>query len=220
MRMRVAVLCETSGAVRDAFAARGHAAFSFDVLPADESRTQDSCLHHVQGDVRKTLQDMHPWDLIIAHPPCTYLTSSGLHWNKRVPGRAEKTEKALEFVQWIMDLPAPKIAIENPVGCIGTRIRKADQYIQPYEFGHDASKRTGLWLKGLPPLVKDPSQRVDGRKVWVATGPAATDGHFVERWSNQTDSGQNRLGPSEDRWKKRSETYTGIAAAMAEQWGT
>ena len=148
------------------------------------------------------------WDLMIAHPPCTYLTSSGLHWNKRVPGRAERTEQALHFVRQLMDAPIERIAIENPVGCIGTRIRSADQYIQPYQFGDDASKRTGLWLKNLPKLVARPEDRVPGRFVGGK-----------ERWGNQTDSGQNRLGPSADRWRERSRTYPGIANAMVEQWG-
>lgn len=132
---------------------------------------------------------------------------SGLHWNGRVPGRAEKTEEALEFVREIMAAPIPRIAIENPVSCISSRIRKPDQTIQPYWFGHDASKRTCLWLQNLPLLV--------------ATGP------YVEprvvngrpRWANQTDGGQNRLGPGPNRWKQRSATYEGIARAMADQWG-
>jgi hypothetical protein len=111
----------------------------------------------------------------------------------------------LGFVRLLLEAPVPRIAIENPVGRIGTAIRPADQYIQPYDFGEDASKRTGLWLKGLPKLV--PTQRVAGRMVGGK-----------ERWSNQTDSGQNRLGPSEDRWQQRSRTYAGIAMAMAEQW--
>ena len=146
------------------------------------------------------------WDLMIAHPPCTYLSSSGLHWNKRVPGRQAKTDQAVQFVQDLLSAPISRIAIENPVGRISTAIRPPDQFIHPHEFGHDASKRTGLWLKGLPNLIgtKNISPRfVDGRA----------------RWANQTDSGQNRLGPSADRWKKRSETYEGIAAAMATQWG-
>lgn len=142
---------------------------------------------------------------MIAHPPCTYLCSSGLHWNKRVPGRAAKTEEALSFVRRLLDAPIPRIALENPQGCISTRIRPADQYIQPYDFGEDASKKTGLWLKNLPRLV--PTKRVPGRVV-----------NGIERWSNQTDSGQNRLGPSDDRWAERSKTYPGIAAAMASQW--
>lgn len=196
--MRVLVACENSGVVRDAFAALGHVAYSCDLLPAGGN--------HIQGDALEAAYG-HDWDLMIAHPPCQYLTSSGLHWNKRVPGRAEKTEQALEFVRLLMDAPIERIAIENPVGCIGTRIRKADQYIQPFEYGHDASKRTGLWLKNLP-LLRPTGPRVDPRYV---------DGR--PRWGNQTDSGQNRLGPSEDRWKIRSETYAGIAAAMANQWG-
>lgn len=114
-----------------------------------------------------------------------------------------------------MAAPVPRIAIENPVGAIGTRIRAADQFVQPYDFGDDASKRTGLWLKGLPPLVIDPAKRFSGRLVEWPRG----SGKMVERWSNQTDSGQNRLGPSADRWAARSVTYAGIARAMARQWG-
>jgi len=164
---------------------------------------------HYKGDVRDVLND--GWDLMIAHPPCTYLTVSGLHWNKRNPERAAKTEAALQFVLWLLTAPIPRIALENPVSCISSRIRKPDQIVQPYEFGHDASKRTCLWLKQLPPLAKDPANRFPGR--WVEH-----KGKLVERWSNQTDSGQNRLPPTEDRWKIRSETYQGIADAMAEQW--
>lgn len=198
--MKVLVACEYSGVVRDAFIARGHDAISCDLLPTDRKGP------HYQGDVFDIIND--GFDLMIAHPPCTYLSVSGLHWNKKNPERAQKTEEALVFVQKLMDAPIEKICIENPISCISTRIRRPDQIIQPYEFGHDASKRTCLWLKNLPPLVLDPSQRVAGRMVAGR-----------ERWSNQTDSGQNRLGPSEDRWKVRSETYEGIADAMAEQWG-
>jgi hypothetical protein len=195
--MRVLVACEYSGTVRDAFRAAGHYALSCDLLPTDVDGP------HYQGDVRDIIND--GWDIMIAHPPCTYLCSSGLHWNKRVEGRAAKTEEALEFVQFLLDAPIPRIALENPIGCIGTRIRKADQTIQPWQFGHDASKSTCLWLKGLPVLV--PTEIIEPRIV---------DGK--KRWANQTDSGQNRLPPSEDRWKIRSETYAGIAKAMAEQW--
>jgi hypothetical protein len=196
--MRVLIACEYSGTVRDAFLARGHDAVSCDLLPTESPGP------HYQGDVRDILAD--GWDLMVAHPPCTYLCSSGLHWNTRVPGRAEKTEEALQFVRMLMEAPIPRIAIENPVGAIGSRIRKADQYIHPWQFGHDASKRTGLWLKGLPRLAmtRYVAPRMVGDK---------------ERWGNQTNSGQNRLGPSEDRWKLRSATYTGIAEAMAAQWG-
>ncbi len=196
--MRVLVACEYSGTVRDAFRARGHDAMSCDLLPTDVDGP------HYQGDVFDVIGN--GWDLMIAHPPCTYLCSSGLHWNGRVEGRAAKTEDALAFVRALLDAPIPRIAIENPVGCIGTRIRKADQTIQPHQFGDDASKATCLWLKGLPLLT--PTDRVPGRMV---NGKA--------RWANQTDSGQNRLAPSADRWKLRSATFPGIAAAMADQWG-
>jgi len=195
--MKVLVACEYSGTVRDAFRARGHDAMSCDLLPTDAPGP------HYQGDVRDILGD--GWDLMIAHPPCTYLCSSGLHWNKRVPGRAQMTEDALDFVRLLLDAPIPRIALENPIGCIGTRIRKADQTIQPWQFGHDASKATRLWLKNLPLLT--PTAVVEPR---IANGK--------KRWANQTDSGQNRLPPSDDRWKIRSETYAGIAAAMVDQW--
>ena len=196
--MRVLVACEYSGAVRDAFRARGHDAISCDLLPTDVDGP------HYRGDVFDVIGD--GWDLMVAHPPCTYLSSSGLHWNGRVEGRAAKTEDALAFVRALLDAPIPRIAVENPVGCIGTRIRKADQTIQPHQFGDDASKATCLWLKGLPLLT--PTAHVPGREV---------NGRF--RWANQTDSGQNRLAPSADRWKLRSATFPGIAAAMADQWG-
>lgn len=196
--MRVLVACEYSGAVRDAFRARGHDAMSCDLLPTDVPGP------HYQGDVFDVIGD--GWDLMIAHPPCTYLSSSGLHWNGRVEGRAAKTEDALAFVRALLDAPIPRIAVENPVGCIGTRIRKADQTIQPHQFGDDASKATCLWLKDLPLLT--PTASVPGRMV-----------NGKPRWANQTDGGQNRLAPSADRWKLRSATFPGIAAAMADQWG-
>ena len=197
--MRVLVACEYSGRVRDAFIALGHDAMSCDLLPTDSPGP-----HH-QGDVLELLS-RERFDLMVAHPPCTYLCSSGLHWNTRIPGRAEKTEEALAFVRALLSADVPRIALENPNGCIGTRIRRADQVIQPWQFGADASKATGLWLKNLPKL--QPTDIVSPRVV-----------NGRERWGNQTDSGQNRLGPSEERWKIRSETYPGIAAAMAAQWG-
>ena len=195
--MKVLVACEYSGTVRDAFRAAGHDALSCDLLPTDVPGP------HYQGDVADIIND--GWDLMVAHPPCTYLCSSGLHWNKRRPERAQMTEDALKFVQFLLDAPIPRIALENPIGCIGTRIRKADQTIQPWQFGHDASKSTCFWLKNLPLLT--PTAVVEPR---IANGK--------KRWANQTDSGQNRLPPSEDRWKIRSETYAGIAAAMVAQW--
>lgn len=194
---RVLVGCEFSGTVRDAFARRGWDAWSCDLLPTEKPG------NHYQCDVLSVLDK--GWDLAIFHPPCTYLTSSGLHWNKRVPGREQKTQESLAFVRALLDAPIPMIALENPIGRIGTAIRPADQVIQPYEYGHDASKATCLWLKGLPklrPTSFTPPRIVAGKK----------------RWGNQTDSGQNKLGPSEDRWKIRSYTYPGIAEAMAEQW--
>ena len=197
--MRVLVACEYSGAVRDAFIRAGHYAASCDLLPS-ESGIGD----HYQCDVLELLD--HGWDLLIAFPPCTYLSSSGLHWNNRVPGRREKTENALEFVRALLDAPIPKIALENPVGCISSRIRKPDQIIQPHQFGHDASKTTCLWLKNLPPL--EPTQHIEPRLI-----------NGEKRWANQTDSGQNKLPPSADRWKIRSATYAGVAQAMADQWG-
>lgn len=201
--MRVLVACEYSGKVRDAFTKRGHEALSCDLLDTDAPGP------HYKGDIRDVLYE--GWDLMVAHPPCTYLTVAGLHWNKRDPSRAANTEEALQFVQLLLDAPIERIALENPVSCISSRIRKPNQIIQPYEFGHDASKKTCLWLKNLPNLVVDPTQRFQGRFVNY-------NGKLVERWGNQTDSGQNKLPPTADRWKIRSETYQGIADAMAEQW--
>lgn len=148
--------------------------------------------------------------MMVAHPPCTHLTVSGLHWNHKRPERAAKTVEDLAFVRLLLDAPIPRIALENPVGCISTQIRKPTQTIQPHDFGVDASKRTCLWLTNLPPLV--PTGRLAGRMV-------LHNGKLVERWANQTDSGQNRLGPSADRWALRSLTYPEIAHAMASQWG-
>ncbi|RYE15856.1 MAG: DNA cytosine methyltransferase [Sphingobacteriaceae bacterium] len=156
---------------------------------------------HYQGDVFDIIDD--GFDLMIAHPPCTYLCSSGLHWNNRRPEKALETEKAIEFVQSLMSANIPKIALENPIGCLSTRYRKPDCIIQPFQHGHPESKATCLWLKNLP--VLQPTNTI--------TKPANG------RWNNQTASGQNNLGPSKDRWKIRSTTYQGIANAMADQWG-
>lgn len=196
--MRVLVACEYSGTVRDAFIAAGHDAMSCDLLPTDAPGP------HYQGDVRDALGD--GWDLMIAHPPCTYLAVSGMHRTARGLRDPELTEDALDFVRLLLAAPVPRIAVENPVSVISTRLRKPDQIIQPWQYGHDASKTTCLWLKGLPALR--PTQIVKPRIV---------DGR--KRWGNQTDSGQNRLSPSPDRWKLRSATFPGIAAAMAAQWG-
>lgn len=196
--MRVLVACEYSGRVRDAFLAAGHDAMSCDLLPTDAPGP------HYEGDVRDVLND--GWDLMVAHPPCTYLSVSGMHWTRRGLRDPQLTEDALDFVRLLIGAPIKRIAIENPVSVISTRIRKPDQIVTPYQFGHDASKKTCLWLKNLPPL--QPTQYVEPRVV-----------NGKPRWGNQTDGGQNKLAPSTDRWKIRSETYTGIAAAMADQWG-
>jgi len=193
--MNVLVACEYSGRVRDAFAAKGHFAMSCDFEPSE------TVGFHYQGDVRDILDC--GWDLMIAHPPCTYLSVSGMHWTTRGLRDPQLTEDALAFVQLLMAAPIPCIALENPVSIISTRIRKPDQIVQPWWFGDDASKKTCLWLRGLPELI--PIDRLEGDNK--------------TRRANQTPSGQNKLGPSPDRWKERSRTYQGIANAMAQQWG-
>jgi hypothetical protein len=194
--MKILIACEYSGRMREAFRARGHEVWGCDLLPSE-----DNSPFHFIGDVSEMLKQ--DWDMMIAHPPCTYLAVSGLHWNKRVPGRAEKTEEALAFVRMLMGANIQRIAIENPVSCISSRIRKPDQIIQPWWFGEDASKKTCLWLKNLPLLTE--TNRLPGDEK--------------TRRANQTESGQNRLAPSPDRWKERSRTYQGIADACAAQWG-
>lgn len=207
--MRILVGCEFSGRVRDAFLAKGHDAVSCDLLPTDrkvEGGVLDYATGHYEGDIFDILDE--DWDMAIFHPPCTYLCSSGLHWNKHRPERAALTEEALEFVTMLWDVNIEKVCLENPVGCINTRLSfmPKPQYIQPYEFGEDASKKTGLWTRGLPLL--EPTSYIEPRIV---------DGK--KRWGNQTDSGQNALGPSVNRAHLRSATYHGIALAMASQWG-
>jgi hypothetical protein len=201
--LKVLVACEYSGRVRDAFIARGHTAMSCDLLPTDAPGP------HYQGDVFDIIDQ--GWDLMIAHPPCTYLSVSGMHWTTRGLRDPKLTEDALNFVRCLMDAPIAKIAIENPISVISSRIRKPDQIISPYQFGHDASKKTCLWLKGLPLLT--PTQMIEPRIVITPSGKPA------KRWGNQCDNyGQDKLPPSADRWKLRSATYQGIADAMAAQW--
>ncbi len=186
---KVLIGCEFSGVVRDEFRTLGHDAYSCDVLP-----TENNPEHHIQGDVRLVLHE--DWDLGIFFPPCTHLCVSGARWFK------EKTvvqQDALDFVARLLLSPIPKIAIENPVGIISTKIRKPDQIIQPYEYGHEETKKTCLWLKGLPKLT--PTKIMECRD------------------RNLTPSGQNKLAPSDTRWMERSRTYQGIASAMAQQWG-
>mgnify|MGYP003124550112 CR=1 FL=1 len=195
--MKILIACEYSGRVRDAFRSKGHDAVSCDLLP-----TEVPGPHHL-GDVREFLYTNH-WDLLIAFPPCTYLASSGMHWTTRGLRDPQLTEDSLDFVRFLLAAPVNRIALENPVGCISTRIRKPNQYIQPWYFGHPHSKKTCLWLKNLPTLKH------------TEVLPVPDSG----RWDNQTPSGQNKLGPSDDRWKVRSVTYQGVADAMASQWGT
>lgn len=181
--MRVLVACEFSGVVRDAFAAQGHDAWSCDLIPTTKGDK------HIVGDVQNILTD--GWDLMIAHPPCTHLCVSGARWFKdKLPEQAE----ALWFVDMLLNAPIPKIALENPISIISTRIRKPDQIIQPWQFGHGETKATCLWLKNLPKLL--PTDIVEGREARI-----------------------HRLPPTPDRWKLRSITFEGIAQAMAQQWG-
>lgn len=182
--MKVLVACEFSGAVRDAFLARGHDAISCDLLPPEQPGP------HIQGDVRDV--DMSAFDLLIAHPPCTHLAVSGARW---FSGKRAEQEEALAFVRYLLAAPVPRIALENPISIISSRIRKPDQIIQPWQFGHGETKATCLWLANLPRLT--PTDVVEGRenRVW-------------------------RMGPGPMRWRERSRTLPGIAAAMAAQWGS
>ncbi len=181
--MRILVACEFSGVVRDAFLAKGHEAYSCDIIDSEPFS-----YNHVKGDVLDHLDER--WDLMIAHPECTALCVSGAKWFN---DRLEEQDNSLEFVKILMDAPIPKICIENPIGVISTRIRKPDQIIQPWQFGHGETKATCLWLKGLPKLI--PTNIVEGRdqRIW-------------------------NVSPGEDRGKIRSITYKGIAEAMADQW--
>lgn len=197
--MRVLVACEFSQIVCQAFRARGHEAFSCDILP-----TEGRPKWHIQDDVLKHLED--GWDLMIAHDPCTYQCNSGVSWLRKDKSRWEKLVESGTFTRRLLTAPIPKIARENPVPhhfAIELIGRKYDQIIQPYWFGHPESKATCLWLKELPLLV--PTNKLLKPECGY--------------WANQTPTGQNKLGPSESRWRERSRTYPGIAKAMAEQWG-
>lgn len=216
--MRVLVACEFSGTVRNAFRKQGHDAWSCDLLPCEADPAW-----HIQGDVLKQFKGN--WDLMIAHPPCTHLASSGARWfaEKRNDGRQPD---AIKFFMQFTKTKIPLVCIENPVGIMSTFYRKPDQIIQPYQFGHPESKSTCLWLKGLPRLaptkICEPEYyMVDGKEYRDKKGKRYSKTHYFsgrmqKRWKNQT---QNKLGPSEDRWKVRSQTYQGIADAMADQWG-
>lgn len=183
--MKVLIACEYSGRVRDAFIRMGHDAMSCDLLPTDVDGP------HYQGDVFDIIND--GWDLMIAHPPCTHLAVSGArHFAAKQASGVQ--QEALDFVQALLNAPIPRIALENPISVISSRIRKPDQIIQPWQFGHGETKATCLWLKGLPKLI--PTNIVDGREAKV-----------------------HKMPPGPLRWKLRSTTYQGIANAMADQWG-
>ncbi len=181
--MKVLIACEFSGIVRTAFQKAGYDAWSCDLLPSEIEG------NHYQCDLREILNNK--WDLIIAHPPCTHLAVSGARWFKE---KQKEQKEALNFVKLILSNKAPMIALENPIGIISTKIRKPDQIIQPWQFGHGETKATCLWLKGLPKLK--PTMIVKGRENRI-----------------------HKMAPSKDRWKNRSRFYPGIAEAMAEQWG-
>ena len=198
MNMRVLVACEYSGKVREAFRSKGHDAWSCDLLPAD-----DASPYHIQGDVLEILND--GWDLLIGHPPCTYLCNSGVSWLHKIPERWDQMREGAEFFKALWDSNIPKIAIENPImhkyakEIIGST---QTQLIQPYQFGHPESKATCLWLKGLDPLEETDNVK----EVWKSLPKKEAQRLHM-------------LPPSADRWKLRSETYQGIADAMADQWG-
>jgi len=186
--VRVLVACEYSAIVRDAFLARGHDAWSVDLLP-----TEGDPRRHIQGDCERAIFCGGPWDLLIAHPPCTDLAVSGArHFAEKI--RDGRQQRALDFVARLLSAPVPRVALENPVSVISSKIRKPDQIIQPWQFGHGETKATCLWLKGLPKLVA--TNIVEGREARV-----------------------HRMSPGPDRWKERSRTFQGVARAMADQWG-
>ena len=195
--MRVLVACEFSGVVREAFRKRGHDAWSCDVEPAE-----DNSQHHFAMRVETVIEHLGPWDLMIAHPPCQYLSLAGNVWLKR-PERHGKRESAMEFFMQLISAPIPRIAIENPKGYPQTAFRREDQIIQPFQFGHSAHKPTCLWLKNLPLLV--PTKIVPVQVKW--------DGKRNRHWVDCVGGG------SESGRKNRSRTFQGIADAMAEQWG-
>lgn len=183
--MRVLVACEYSGRVREAFRAMGHDAWSCDLLPTEQPG------QHFIGDCREHAYSGN-WDLMVCHPPCKDLAVSGArHFAEKIADGRQ--QKALDFVRDLLNAPIDRIALENPVSIISSHIRPADQYIQPWQFGHGETKKTGLWLKGLPKL--QPTEIVEGRAPVV-----------------------HHMPPSADRWKNRSRTYQGIAKAMAQQW--
>jgi len=183
--LRVLVACEFSGTVRNAFLARGHEAWSCDLLPAEDGGP------HIMGDGLKAAY-WGCWDLMVCHPPCTHLAVSGARWFTE---KAQEQADALAFVRALLDAPVPMIALENPVSIISSKVRKPDQIVQPWQFGHGETKATCLWLKNLPKLT--PTNIVEGREARI-----------------------HKMPPGPDRWRERSRTFSGIAEAMADQWGS
>ena len=196
--MKVLIACEYSGIVRDAFAAKGHDAWSCDILPTESPG------NHFQGDVLEHLDK--GWDIMIAHPPCTHLAVSGARWFTEGKKPWSLQEDALDFVRKLLNAPIDKIALENPVSVISTKIRKPNQIIQPFEYGHDVTKRTCLWLKNLPNLKPTKIVKPD---IVLVNGKKMSRMHY-----------ESFKLPSKERSKVRSKFYTGIAEAMADQWGT
>ena len=195
--MRILVACEYSGVVRDAFRAKGHDAISCDLLPTDVAGP------HLQCSVSDVINDN--WDMLIAHPPCTYLTNSGVRWLHERAGRWEQMRDGAEFFRSLWNAPIPKIVVENPIMHKYAREIIGDKYtqiVQPWMFGHAESKATCLWIKGLPPLMETDNVKEQWRKL-----------------PKKEAQRLHMLPPSPDRWKLRSQTYTGIATAMSEQWG-
>lgn len=232
MKGRALIGCEVSGVVRRAFRAVGVEAWSCDLQPAT-----DNSAHHITGDVLDVLGQ--GWDLAILHPPCNYLTvacngpmAHGCSLYTAADGRKLRAA-AVEFFMACINAPVARVCVENPIGIMSTRCRKPDQIIQPFQFGHDASKATCLWLRGLPPLTIDPSAFVKPRMVCKCGGVYSYELLFGSgcphcgaepalarpRWANQTNSGQNKLSPSPTRAAERAVTYEGVAKAMAAQWG-
>lgn len=202
--MRVLVACEYSARVRDEFRARGHDAYSVDILP-----TEGDPRWHMRGDALDAIRAWR-WDLLIAFPPCTYLTNSNAwRWN----AIREQREEALGFVRRIMEADVPRIAVENPAGAIGTQIRKADQYVQPWWFGDPFQKATGLWLKNLPKLRPEVTEKPAEVRPWAQAGYGPRDPVTGRRTSKGPAGGAVRSA------HERSRTFRGIARAMAEQWG-
>lgn len=205
--MHILIACETSATIANAMRENGHDVWTCDILPAQNPADQK---HHFQCDIFDGILAL-PWDMVIAHPPCTYLSSSGQRWHKVQPERYGMMMDALAFVEalWAETEHVPKVCIENPIGRLSTLWMKPSQIVQPYQYGDDASKSTCFWLKGLPCLTG--TQYVEPRIIDYKGKPA-------KRWANQSPCGAQSLPPTADRWQIRSNTYPGIAAAMADQW--